>query len=162
MVAQLVKKKKKGVSAPLFLQKKKQSKTFFRGSSYDNIFFSKRPPLSLSKRFGHRCVVLYATDYGRLSKEEIEAARRLIRKRVGKKVKLSVKAYAYIPVTRKPKEVRMGKGKGRISEYICYVKPGKPLFELRRASLKSSLLALEGARSKLSVRSKVCSVQLPI
>lgn len=114
-----------------------------------------RAPLRKSR--GYR-IVLYSREYGFLSKEEVEAARKIIRKKTYKKSQLFIMALPYIPVTRKPREVRMGKGKGKISEYGAFARPGKPLFELRRDNVYPSVLdAFRSAQRKLSVR---CGVMI--
>jgi len=107
---------------------------------------------------GIKRIVLYSRDYGFLSKEEVESARRVIRKKTHKKTKLFIRVYPYIPVTRKPREVRMGKGKGKIAEYGSFARPGKPIFEFRRSLASPAILAaFRSAQRKLSVR---CGVSI--
>jgi large subunit ribosomal protein L16 len=105
----------------------------------------------------------------RINARQLEAARRLIKKSLGNRgAFISVTAYPFAPVTRRPQDVRMGKGKGnRISNWICPTKKGRQLFEIvvnelsygrnpmtigaTRAVIRSFLRVLEQVRIKLSV-----------
>jgi len=108
-----------------------------------------------------RCSVLCSVGYGLLSASEIEAARRVIRKVIGKnrRIKVMTRVFPYIPLTGKPSEVRMGRGKGsRIRKWVSFVKPGKVIFEIKNISSKKGLYALRKAAEKISVRSKFISL----
>lgn len=96
-------------------------------------------------------VLLTARAVAVLSKEEIEAARRVIRKAVKKKGKVLVRSQAFFPQTRKPSETRMGKGKGKIKNYVVPVRPGKILFEIRGVTPSMAKAALLQAANKLRV-----------
>jgi len=101
---------------------------------------------------------LISTSYGLLSASEIDAAKKIIRKIVGKnrKIKVLTRVFPYIPLTGKPSEVRMGRGKGsRIRKWVCFIKPGKILFEIRNISYKNALIALMTASQKLSIDTRV-------
>ena len=69
-------------------------------------------------------------EYGRITARQIETARRAISKRVKNTGKFWICIYPSKPVTRKPNEVRMGKGKGSVSFWVAVIKPGKILFEI--------------------------------
>jgi large subunit ribosomal protein L16 len=91
-----------------------------------------------------------------MSSSEIEAARKSIRRRLKKKGVLIVRAFAFLPLTKKPAEVRMGKGKGnRIRKVVYPVRPGQVLFELKNVSPATAVGALSSAIIKLSVKAKV-------
>jgi len=67
----------------------------------------------------------------RLSANQLEASRRILRKSLAKGITISVVAYPFAPVTRRPQDVRMGKGKGtRIRRWICPIRPGHVLFDI--------------------------------
>jgi len=116
----------------------------------------------LPKNLGYdNTVVLISNSYGLLSASEIEAVRRIIKKNVGKsrKIKLISRIYPYIPLTGKPSEVRMGRGKGsRIRKWVYFVRPGKILFELKNLSIKRASFALTKAIDKLSIKVKVLKI----
>lgn len=94
--------------------------------------------------------------YGKITSNEIESARRAIRKITKKVGKVFIRIYPYLPLTKKPAEVRMGKGKGsKIRNWVYPIKPGKTLFEISGVTKSLSLLALEKAKEKLSVKCKI-------
>ena len=71
-----------------------------------------------------------ATTKGKLTSKQIEMCRRIISKRIKGIGKLWIKVFPKVPITSKPKSVRMGKGKGDISYWVCKIKPGKILYEI--------------------------------
>lgn len=74
---------------------------------------------------------LQAISFGILSPEQIEAVRKTITGRLKRKGKIWIRSYPDYPRTAKPKEVRMGRGKGNIDNWVSYIKPGRILFEVR-------------------------------
>lgn len=98
-------------------------------------------------------------SYGRITASQIESARRAIRKITKKSGHIFIRIYPFMPLTKKPAEVRMGKGKGsKIRAWVCPVKPGKTLFEISGVSPTLALLALNAALVKLSVKCKIISL----
>jgi len=93
--------------------------------------------------------------YGRLTKEQIEAARRAIRSKSNKSGKLLIRVHPTFFLTKKPAQVRMGKGKGRFSSWVVFVKPGKVLFELQGLRKERSMEALESGSKKLPLKLKL-------
>lgn len=88
---------------------------------------------------------------------QIEAARRAIANYTNRKGKYWVRVFPDKPVTKKPAEVRMGKGKGAIEEYVCVVKPGRILFEIGGVGEKVAMEALRRAAQKLPVKTRILS-----
>ena len=72
---------------------------------------------------------IQALEYGFLTPRQIEAVRRTITSRLKRQAKVWIRAYPDYPRTAKPKEVRIGRGKGNVDRWVCYVKPGRILFE---------------------------------
>ena len=97
---------------------------------------------------------LKSLGFSRFTAKQIEAARRAITRKVKRKGKLWTKVFPHIPVTSKPTEVRMGKGKGRVSYWCCPIKPGTLLFELDGVSLDLARQALTLGANKLSFKTK--------
>ncbi len=85
---------------------------------------------------------LQSLQHGFLSVKQIEAIRRTITAKLKRKGKVWIRAFPDYPRTAKPKEVRMGRGKGNVEEWVCYVKPGRILFEVKAQS-KDTLLVKE-------------------
>jgi large subunit ribosomal protein L16 len=97
---------------------------------------------------------LKSLGFARLTAKQIEAARRAITRKVKRKGKLWITVFPHIPVTSKPTEVRMGKGKGTLSYWCCPLKPGTLLFELDGVSLDLAKQALSLGSSKLPFHTK--------
>ena len=88
---------------------------------------------------------------------QIEAGRRAIANYTNRKGKYWVRAFPDKPVTKKPAEVRMGKGKGAVEEYVCVVKPGKIIFEVGGVDESVAREALRRAAQKLPVKTRILS-----
>src|SRR3989344_203716 len=98
---------------------------------------------------------LKALTGGRLRSNQLEAARKVISKQVGKFGKSWIRVFPDMPFTSKPAEVKMGKGKGDIQGYCVPVKPGRVLFEVDGVDNKTAIEALVAAGAKLPVKTKV-------
>ena len=73
---------------------------------------------------------LQATDCGYITARQIEAARVAISRHIKRGGKLYIRVFPDKPITKKPAETRMGKGKGNPEEWVCVIRPGRILFEL--------------------------------
>ena len=98
---------------------------------------------------------------GRVTSRQIEAVRRTLRRKMreidGSGGKIWIRIFPHCPVTAKPREVRMGKGKGALAYWVSCVKPGKVLFEI---SLNNTILApkiLKSASLKLPIPTRILS-----
>jgi len=97
---------------------------------------------------------LKSLGFARLTAKQIEAARRAITRKVKRKGKLWIKVFPHTPVTSKPTEVRMGKGKGTLAYWCCPLKPGTLLFELDGISIDLAKQALTLGANKLPFKTK--------
>jgi large subunit ribosomal protein L16 len=94
---------------------------------------------------------LKATDRGRMTSREIEAARRAMTRYVKRGGQIWIRVFPDVPVTAKPLEVRMGSGKGNVEYFVARVQPGKVLFEMEGISEETAREAFRLAASKLSL-----------
>jgi large subunit ribosomal protein L16 len=94
---------------------------------------------------------LKATDRGRMTSREIEAARRAMTRHVKRGGQIWIRVFPDIPVTAKPLEVRMGSGKGNVEFWVARVLPGKVLFEMEGISEADAREAFRLAAAKLSL-----------
>jgi large subunit ribosomal protein L16 len=94
---------------------------------------------------------LKATDRGRMTSREIEAARRAMTRHVKRGGQIWIRVFPDIPVSAKPLEVRMGSGKGNVEYWVARVLPGKILFEMEGVSEENAREAFRLASSKLSI-----------
>lgn len=98
---------------------------------------------------------LKSLGVARFTSKQMEAARRAITRKVKRKGKLWIKVFPHTPVTSKPTEVRMGKGKGSVSYWCSPLKPGTLIFELDGVSVDLAKQALSLAANKLPFKTKI-------
>lgn len=103
---------------------------------------------------------LKALEPGWVSARQIEAARRAIVRAVRRRGKFWIRIFPDKPVTKKPAETRMGKGKGNVEYWVAVVKPGRIMFEIG-GGLPEDVAkeALRLAQYKLSIRTKIVGRQ---
>ena len=92
---------------------------------------------------------LQATDRGRITARQIEAARIAMTRYVKRGGKIWIRIFPDKPVTKKPAETRMGKGKGNPEEWVAVVKPGRVLYEMEGVTVKVAQEAFRLAAHKL-------------
>lgn len=95
---------------------------------------------------------LRATTRGRLSARQIEAARRAITRRVRRGAKIWIRVFPDKPVTKKPLEVRQGKGKGNVEYWVAQIQPGRMLYEMQGVDEALAREAFRLADAKLPVQ----------
>ena len=94
---------------------------------------------------------LKATGRGRLTSRQIEAARRTITRQVKRGGKLYIRVFPDKPISKKPLEVRMGKGKGNVEYWVAQIQPGRMLYEIEGVSEDLAREAFKLAAAKLPV-----------
>ena len=100
---------------------------------------------------------LKATTGGRVTARQIEAARRAITRHVKRGAKVWIRIFPDKPISKKPLEVRQGKGKGNVEYWVAQVKPGTVLYEMEGVSEHIAREALRLASAKLPVRTTFAS-----
>ena len=100
---------------------------------------------------------LQATECGRLTSRQIEAARIAISRHVKRGGKLYIRVFPDKPITKKPAETRMGKGKGGNEGWVAIIRPGRMLYELEGVDETLAREAFHLAHHKLPVKTKVVS-----
>ena len=100
---------------------------------------------------------LQAVSCGFITNRQIEAARIAISRNTKKGGNMWIKIFPDKSLTKKPAEVRMGKGKGSPEEWVAVVKPGRVLFEVGGLSKEEAMAALRLAKYKLPVRTRMVS-----
>ncbi len=93
-----------------------------------------------------------AVDRGQVTARQIEAARRAITRHVKRGGKLWIRVFPDVPVTKKPIEVRMGKGKGNVEYWVARIQPGRVLYEIEGVSEEVAREAFRRAAAKLPVK----------
>lgn len=98
---------------------------------------------------------LQATGRGVITARQIEAARRVITRTLKRDGKIWIRIFPDKPVTRRPAETRMGKGKGSVDAWVASILPGRILYEVDGVSPELAESALRLAGFKLSVKTRV-------
>ncbi|WP_294945620.1 50S ribosomal protein L16 [Sulfurivirga sp.] len=97
---------------------------------------------------------LKALERGRITSRQIEAARRAMTRHVRRGAKIWIRIFPDKPITQKPLEVRMGKGKGSVEYWVAEVQPGRVMFEMQGVDESVARRAFELAAAKLPVKSQ--------
>lgn len=98
---------------------------------------------------------LKAMDAARIKSNQIEAARKVVSRSMGKTGRWWIRIFPDMPYTAKPAEVKLGKGKGDLQGYVAQVWPGRILFEVDGVSEAVAKEALRKAGTKLPVKTKI-------
>ncbi len=102
---------------------------------------------------------LKAVGPGRITARQIEAARRAITRHIKRVGRVWIRVFPDVPVSKKPTEVRMGKGKGSPEYWMCRVKPGRIMFELDGVPGDIAREAFERASAKLPLETRFVARQ---
>ena len=92
-----------------------------------------------------------------MTSQQIEAARVAMTRSLKRKGKVWIRVFPHKPVTKKPAETRMGKGKGGVDRWVAVIKPGTMLFEIAGCSATAAREALRLADTKLPFRCRFVS-----
>ena len=98
---------------------------------------------------------LKAMEPERITARQIEATRRAITRAMKRAGRVWIRIYPDVPVTAKPTEVRMGKGKGSVDRWVAKVKPGRVMFEIDGVSEEIAREALALGAAKLPIKTRV-------
>ncbi|WP_333023706.1 50S ribosomal protein L16 [Wolbachia endosymbiont of Pentidionis agamae] len=133
----------------MFIPRKSKYKKAFKGRIRGN---SKGGTSLLFGDYG-----LKALTSGKVTSKQLEATRRVISRTLKRAGKVWIRIFPDTPVTKKPADVRMGKGKGSVECWVFKVKPGRILFEVNDVPLYLAESALSKAVSKLPLKCKFIS-----
>lgn len=97
---------------------------------------------------------LKATEPERITARQIEAARRALTRHMKRQGRVWIRIFPDVPITSKPTEVRMGKGKGSVDFWACKIKPGRIMFEIDGVSEAVAREALRLASMKLPIKTR--------
>jgi large subunit ribosomal protein L16 len=97
---------------------------------------------------------LKSLDIGRITSRQLESARIAMTRYMKREGKVWIRIFPDKPITRKPQEVRMGKGKGALDHWVAVIKPGKIMFEIDGVPSAIAVEALRLAAQKLPVQTK--------
>ena len=98
---------------------------------------------------------LKAITAERVTARQIEAARRAITRHMKRAGRVWIRIFPDVPVSKKPAEIRMGKGKGSTEYWACRVKPGRIMFEVDGVPINDAKKAMSLAAAKLPIKCKI-------
>jgi large subunit ribosomal protein L16 len=105
---------------------------------------------SIYLKFG--TIGLKAAESGTITAKQLEAARQAITRKLKRKGKMWIRIFPNYPITKKPTEVRMGKGKGSVNHWAAKVGGGTILFELCGITIQKAISAFSTGKAKLSIK----------
>ena len=97
---------------------------------------------------------LQATSRGYVTTRQIEAARRVVTRTLKRGGKIWIRVFPDKPITKRPAETRMGKGKGALEQWVAVIRPGRILFEMEGVSASDAKRAMELAAAKLPIQTQ--------
>ena len=103
---------------------------------------------------------LKATERGRLTARQIEAARRTITRKIKRGGKIWIRVFPDKPISKKPLEVRQGKGKGNVEYWVAQIQPGRVLYEIEGVAEEIAREAFRLAAAKLPMKTTFVSRQV--
>jgi large subunit ribosomal protein L16 len=103
---------------------------------------------------------LKATGRGRITARQIEAARRAMTRHIKRQGQIWIRIFPDKPITKKPLEVRMGKGKGSVEYWVCQIQPGKVLYEMKGVPEELAREAFGLAAAKLPIKTTFVKKQV--
>ena len=133
-----------------FVPKKKKYKKYQKGKS-----FNKVAPIHFIDTLKVGSIGLKALNHSRLDSKQLNSMVKSIKKLIKKTGKLYLKVFPQNPITNKPVEVRMGKGKGTVCYWVAKIKLGCILCEIETKKPKIAIKALNNAQIKLPFKTRI-------
>ncbi len=100
-------------------------------------------------------VFLKALSFGKMNSNQFKALKLVIGKKIKKRGRLNFRTFPQTPITKKPLEVRMGKGKGPVDHWVAKIKPGSIICYIETNAPSIAIKALEYARIRLPIKTRV-------
>jgi large subunit ribosomal protein L16 len=131
------------------------SPRFFKYKKHQKGTFKNLNNLLTFKHFKFRRVKLVCLSCGRIKSNQINSMFFAINKIMKRLGRITLKMFPYHPISKKPLEIRMGKGKGNVDHWVFNAKPGVVLCEIQTNSLAYALKALKLAQIRLPVKTRI-------
>ena len=125
-------------------KKQQKGKSFCRVNKNINFFQLK-----------HGSIGLKALSFGRVASKEIKTANQIMNKILKKRGFIKINIFPQTPISKKPLEIRMGKGKGNVHHWSCKIKAGTTLCEIQTSSITSGIKALKAVQSRLPFKTSI-------
>jgi large subunit ribosomal protein L16 len=105
-------------------------------------------------------LAIQAVERGFINSRQIEAGRRAMTRHVKRIGKIWIRIFPDKPISKKPAETRMGKGKGSVDHWVCAIKPGRILFEMDGVDMETAVQAFKLAQAKLPIKTKIIAREM--
>ena len=124
-------------------------------TKFRKVMMSRTRGLAIGDNVNFGEIGLQATGRCRMTARQIESARRAMTRHIKRQGKIWIRVFPDKPITKKPLEVRMGKGKGSVEYWVAQIKPGQILFEMQGVDEIVAIEAFELAAAKLPVKTTI-------
>ena len=143
--------------------KKKKEKMLLKpkNTKYKKYHKGRMNFIQKKKEFCYGEYAIISKETANLSSSQLSTAELAIKRKIKKDGSIYKRVFPHLPVTKKPAEVRMGKGKGSVSHYIARISPGSFIFELKTTNKFLAKAALSVAASKLPFQTLLVGVKHP-
>lgn len=118
-------------------------------------FFNRINSLNSSDQLSFGSIGLKAMSFSRLSSKQIETIKKTINKQIKKTGRLIIHAFPNTPISQKPLEIRMGKGKGNVDHWVFKIKPGFILCEIVTDQISFARKVLLSLRKKMNIKARI-------
>jgi large subunit ribosomal protein L16 len=112
-----------------------------------------------ANKLAYGSIGIKAVEHGRIDSRQIEAARIAMTRKINRQGKVWIMVFPAKPLTAKPLETRMGKGKGSVEKWVMNIKPGRICFEIAGVSEELAREALTLAKHKLPFKTKIVTAE---
>lgn len=134
----------------IFIPSKTKYKKQHKGKSINRINIRNNYCQLKSSQIG-----LKATSSGRISSIELKTLRQILNKILKKRAIIKIPVFSHTPITKKPLEIRMGKGKGNVNEWVLKTRPGILIVEIETKFILAAIKALKEAQIRLSINTQI-------
>lgn len=134
----------------MFIPKKFKFKKQQKGKAFNRVV----APILLNS-IQNGSIGLRAIEFGRLTSKQVEAVYKIINKTIKKTGRLVIKVFPQTPISKKPIEIRMGKGKGSVDHWVAKIKSGSLICELEVNSRFIAIKALQLAQLRIPFKTKI-------
>lgn len=136
----------------MFIPKQTKYTKQYKGKKYNKI----AKPITASQKYkSTKMICLRSLSYFRISQKLITTLRQTIVKKLKKKGRFFINLFADTPVSKKPLEIRMGKGKGAVDYWIAKLTPGTTIIKLQGVENKKAISLLKGVQKKFPIKTDI-------
>lgn len=134
----------------MFLPKNQKFKKQQKNSSFNKIV-----TVNTLEKFKFGSFGVKAIEFGRISSKQLESVYKCVKKVIKRVGRLTMRVFSHVPITKKPVEVRMGKGKGAVNFWVSNISYGTVLYEIECVSFSLVLKAFNLSKIRLPIKTRL-------